>query len=90
MPVVPSFLQTVNSNCITISKHSFSLRLRSGASELHEGARANIPMYINEVGHANVYKRNVFAAVSGSDNLHYYAKVEKPMKQGDTDELLTD
>ena len=47
-------------------------------------------MYINEVGHANVYKRNVFAAVSGSDNLHYYAKVEKPMKQGDTDELLTD
>ena len=56
----------------------------------HEDARASIPMYINEVGHANVYKRNVFTAVGGSDNVHYYAKIEKRMKKGDTVELLTD
>jgi hypothetical protein len=55
----------------------------------HELARKNIAMYVNEVGHNNKSKQNVFICPRDGRAVQYFIKLASPMKKGDQIELLT-
>jgi hypothetical protein len=55
----------------------------------HELARKNIPMYVNEVGHNNKSKQNVFICHKDGRRVEYFIKVDSPLKKNDRIELLT-
>jgi hypothetical protein len=55
----------------------------------HEIARKNIAMYVNEVGHSNNSKQNVFICPRDGRAVQYFIKLDSPMKKGEQIELLT-
>jgi hypothetical protein len=55
----------------------------------HELARKNIAMYVNEVGHSNKSKQNVFICPRDGRAVQYFIKLDSPMKKGEQIELLT-
>jgi hypothetical protein len=55
----------------------------------HELARKNVAMYVNEVGHNNKSKQNVFICPRDGRAVQYFIKLDSPMKKGDQMELLT-
>ena len=57
--------------------------------EPHDKARRNIAMYVNEVGHNKDAIENVVSR-DNTRTVSYYLLQEKPLKKGDTIELLTD
>ena len=54
----------------------------------HEIARQNISMYVNETGGDPKLKQTVFSGQVSNRQVNYYFKTEKPMKKGETIELL--
>ncbi|GAX17254.1 hypothetical protein FisN_10Lh112 [Fistulifera solaris] len=57
--------------------------------EPHVYARAEIPMYVNEVGHSGV-EANVYVKETQNRIPKYFIKLNKTIKPGETVELLTD
>ena len=55
----------------------------------HELAEMNIPMYVNEVGHSKDLVHNVDSRDLRDRSVEYYIRIEKPMKQAEQVELLT-
>eukprot|EP00934_Nitzschia_sp_Nitz4_P006531 Nitzschia sp. Nitz4//scaffold329_size19327//3206//6550//NITZ4_008726-RA/size19327-snap-gene-0.0-mRNA-1//1//CDS//3329547990//6521//frame0 len=56
--------------------------------EPHTMACENIPKYVNEVGYAKEMDQNVVAEQVQKRNVHYYADIQRPLRQGETVELL--
>jgi hypothetical protein len=54
----------------------------------HGIARQNISMYVNETGGDPELKQTVFSGQVLDREVNYYFKTEKPMKKGETIELL--
>lgn len=46
-------------------------------------------MYVNEVGHADHLKQNVFVKIGATQSIHYYFQPEEDLKVGQWVELLT-
>jgi len=57
--------------------------------EPHDQAKENVCMYVNEAGSSGKYTQNVLPKELGQ-NVHYYLQLKKPMKRGQTVELLVD
>lgn len=57
--------------------------------EPHDNAKSNVCLYMNEIGHSKDLHQNV-EAMEREGNVHYYLKVFKPMRKGDSIELLVD
>jgi len=56
----------------------------------HGLTKSNIPMYVNEVGHNKDLEQNVLAQEVDDRTVHYFLHLDKPMKKGETTELLVD
>ena len=55
--------------------------------EPHEIAQRNLPMYVNEVGHANL-EETVHACEENDRVIKYFLVIRKPMKKGEKIELF--
>lgn len=55
----------------------------------HIVAKSNICLYVNEIGHSKDLHQNVVAKELES-SVHYYLKVFKPLRKGESTELLVD
>lgn len=53
----------------------------------HDTARANVAMYVNEVGHDTDLVENI-VALETCRSVSYYIYIDRPMKSGETRELL--
>ena len=58
--------------------------------EPSEIARQNMPMHVNEVGHNESLKHTVHAYEKDDRTVHYYLKVDEPMRAGETIEVFVD
>lgn len=58
--------------------------------EPHAVAQANIPMYVNEVGHNPALQATIHACDEEDRNIKYYLMIKNPMQKGDEIELFVD
>mmetsp|Transcript_46730 Transcript_46730/g.69110 ORF Transcript_46730/g.69110 Transcript_46730/m.69110 type:complete len:698 (+) Transcript_46730:212-2305(+) len=72
-------------------KHKQVVDLTDDATgELHSEAKLNVCLYVNEVRHSEGLKTNVLSQEINGRSIHYHLCIGKPMKKGETIELLVD
>jgi hypothetical protein len=59
------------------------------SGQLHDIAKSKVTTYVNEVGDSGLLEQNVYSWECDGRTVHYYFKLDEPMIQGQTVELLT-